>query len=60
MKRQKYEEKKKIMLMAQLRGAKVTTRSRSNRKVVCGSVGKAVACNARGPQFESSHQQNLY
>ena len=25
----------------------------------CGSVGKAVASNTRGPPFESSHQQNL-
>ena len=23
----------------------------------CGSVGRAVASNTRGPQFESSHQQ---
>ena len=26
----------------------------------CGSVGRAVASNARGPRFISSHQQNLY
>ena len=26
----------------------------------CGSVGKAVTCNNGGPQFESSHHQNLY
>ena len=25
-----------------------------------GSVGKAVASDTRGPQFKSSHQQNLY
>ena len=26
----------------------------------CGSVGRAVASNTRGMQFESSHWQNLY
>ena len=26
----------------------------------CGSVGKAVASNFRGPRFESSHWQKLY
>ena len=26
----------------------------------CGSVGRAVASNTRGPRFESSHRQNLY
>ena len=26
----------------------------------CGSVGRAVACNIRGPRFESRHRQNLY
>ena len=26
----------------------------------CGSVGRAVAFNTRGPLFESSHRQNLY
>ena len=26
----------------------------------CGSVGRAVASDTRGPQFESSHQQNLH
>jgi len=26
----------------------------------CGSVGWAVTSNTRGPQFESSHKQNLY
>ena len=26
----------------------------------CGSVGRAVASNTRGPQFKSSHRQNLY
>ena len=26
---------------------------------MCGSVGRAVACNTRGPWFESSHCQNL-
>ena len=25
----------------------------------CGSVGKAVASNTRGPLFESSHRQNF-
>ena len=25
----------------------------------CGSVGRAVASNTRGPRFESSHRQNL-
>ena len=25
----------------------------------CGSVGRAVASDARGPQFESSHRQNI-
>ena len=25
----------------------------------CGSVGRVVASNTRGPRFESSHQQNL-
>ena len=24
----------------------------------CGSVGRAVASDTRGPQFESSHRQN--
>ena len=26
----------------------------------CGSVGRVVASDTRGPQFESSHWQNLY
>ena len=26
----------------------------------CGSVGRAVASDTRGPWFESSHGQNLY
>ena len=26
----------------------------------CGSVGRAVASDTRGPKFESSHWQNLY
>ena len=26
----------------------------------CGAVGRAVASDTRGPQFESSHWQNLY
>ena len=26
----------------------------------CGSVGRAVASNTRGPRFESSHQQILF
>ena len=26
----------------------------------CGSVGRAVASNSRGPQFKSSHRQKLY
>ena len=26
----------------------------------CGSVGRAVASHTKGPQFESSHWQNLY
>ena len=26
----------------------------------CGSVGRAVVSDARGPQFKSSHQPNLY
>ena len=25
----------------------------------CGSVGRAVAFNTRGPQFDSSHRQNF-
>ena len=25
----------------------------------CGSVGRAVAYDTRGPQFDSSHQQNF-
>ena len=25
----------------------------------CGSVGRAIASNSRGPQFESSHQQTF-
>ena len=25
----------------------------------CGAVGRAVACNPRGPGFESSHRQLL-
>ena len=25
----------------------------------CGSVGRAVAPDTRGPRFESSHQQNF-
>ena len=25
----------------------------------CGSVGRAVASDTRGPQFKSSHRQNL-
>ena len=25
----------------------------------CGSFGRAVACNTRGPRFESSHRRNL-
>ena len=26
----------------------------------CGSVGRVVAFNTRGPRFDSSHRQNLY
>ena len=26
----------------------------------CGSVGRAVASNTRGPRIETSHRQNLY
>ena len=26
----------------------------------CGSVGRVVASDIRGPRFESSHWQNLY
>ena len=26
----------------------------------CGTVGRAVASDTRGPQFESRHWQNLY
>ena len=26
---------------------------------LCGSVGRAVASDTRGPRFESSHRQNL-
>ena len=26
----------------------------------CGSVGRAVAFDSRGPQFESSHRPNIY
>ena len=26
----------------------------------CGSDGRAVASNSRGPRFKSSHRQNLY
>ena len=26
----------------------------------CGSVGRVVAFDTRDPQFESSHQQNLF
>ena len=26
----------------------------------CGSVGRAVASNTRGPRFESSHRQKIY
>ena len=26
----------------------------------CGSVGRAVASDTRGPRFESSHRQNLF
>ena len=26
----------------------------------CGSVGRAVASDTRGPRFESSHQQNKF
>ena len=26
----------------------------------CGSVGRAVDSDTRGPRFDSSHQQNLY
>ena len=26
----------------------------------CGSVGRAVASNTRGPRFESSHRQKFY
>ena len=28
--------------------------------VGCGSVGRAVAYNMRGPRFQSSHQQIIY
>ena len=27
---------------------------------LCGSVGRAVALDTRGPQFESSHQQTFF
>ena len=27
---------------------------------LCGSVGRVVASNTRGPRFESSHRQNLF
>ena len=37
---------------------------RSKRKGLmgsgCGSVGRAVATDTRGPRFETRHRQNLY
>ena len=30
------------------------------RQWLCGSVGRAVASNSRGPRFKSSHRQNLF
>ena len=41
----------------------VEKRTKTNKKMPgsgCGSVGRAVASDSRGPQFKSSHRQNLY
>ena len=44
-----------ILLLMNLRGERNTFSGSG-----CGSVGRAVASNTRGPQFESGHRQNLY
>ena len=39
---------------------KVRKRQRHREGSGCGSVGRAVASDTRGPRFESSHRQNIY
>ena len=39
--------------------AKEARKKLSNYGSGCGSVGRAVASDTRGPQFESSHRQNF-
>ena len=38
----------------------ISVKKEKNGQWLCGSVGRAVASNARGQQYESSHQQNLF
>ena len=43
-------------------GVGIWTHNLSNMSLMesgCGSVGRAVAFNARGPRFESSHRQKF-
>ena len=35
-------------------------RKKRSKGSSCGSVGRAVASDSRGPRFESSHRQNIY
>ena len=35
-------------------------RTNTNMVISCGSVGRAVASDTKGPQFESSHRQTFY
>ena len=44
----------------QLTKAKSIERTQRKNASGCGSVGRAVASDTRGPQFESSHRQKNY
>ena len=37
----------------------IKVKSPNKGQWLCGSVGRAVASNTRGPQFESSHRQKF-
>ena len=50
-----------IFISGNIRRCSTSKREREKklRGSGCGSVGRAVASDTRGPWFESSHQQNL-
>ena len=39
---------------------KVNSKQKLGNGSGCGSVGRAVTSDSRGPRFESSHRQKLY